>query len=351
MRSKKLRGFTLVELLVVIAIIGVLVGLLLPAVQAAREAARRTQCSNNLKQIALATVSFETSKKRFPGYLESFDIGNAGGTPVRRVAGWHVTLFPSIEQQQLYDMWTSDQYSLFTNLPDFCPDIAIFRCPTDSLIQGDEAFSKNSYVANNGFWDDRSSGGLGPILSQTRSNGMFVNRVNVAGGGQDEAGNVLSTSVFAPTAVTMKASDIRDGLSQTIMYSENMVARPWGYTTSAEYLNRISTFNNRTATGMVWLYRTELAGYGAPSGVPLPAPQEKINGRKLQVDMATSPSPSIARPSAGHSGLVTVAFADGSTRTIADETGYHVYTALLCPQSTSSNAPNRLYVLKEADYE
>jgi prepilin-type processing-associated H-X9-DG protein len=98
---------------------------------------------------------------------------------------------------------------------------------------------------------------------------------------------------------------------------------------------------------MVWLYRTEQTAVTAPQ----PLPEEKINGRKWQVDMAASPSPSFARPSAGHAGLVTVAFADGSTRTIADETGYHVYTALLCPQSTSSNAPNKLYVLKEADYE
>lgn len=347
MRSKKLSGFTLVELLVVIAIIGVLVGLLLPAVQAAREAARRTQCLNNLKQIALATASFETSKKRYPGYLESFDLATVAGKPVRRIAGWHVTLFPSMEQQQLYDVWTSDQASLFGALPDFCPDIAGFRCPTDSLVQGDESFSKNSYVSNNGFWDDGSPAGLTPVTSQSRANGIFMNKVNVGGGAVDELGNDLATSVFAYTGVTMKASDIRDGLSQTIMYSENMVARPWGYLSTSEYASRISTFNNRTATGMVWLYRTEQPSVSAP----LPAPQEKINGRKWQVDMVATPSPSIARPSAGHSGLVSVAFADGSTRTIADETGYHVYTALLCPQSSSSNAPNKAYMLKEADYE
>lgn len=97
---RKARGFTLVELLVAISIIGVLLGLLLPAVQQAREAARRMQCQNNLKQIGLAFQNYESSYRRFPpGYISRVDsVGNEIGPGW----GWASQILPQIEQSALH---------------------------------------------------------------------------------------------------------------------------------------------------------------------------------------------------------------------------------------------------------
>jgi prepilin-type N-terminal cleavage/methylation domain-containing protein/prepilin-type processing-associated H-X9-DG protein len=123
MRSAKIRrsrrpfvGFTLVELLVVIAIIGILVALLLPAIQAAREAARRSSCVNNLKQIALAALNFESSQQRLPpGYLASLNPANPieeteNGNAARpqQFTGVFPYLLPYMEATQVRDLMTKD---------------------------------------------------------------------------------------------------------------------------------------------------------------------------------------------------------------------------------------------------
>ena len=102
---KRARGFTLVELLVVIAIIGVLVALLLPAIQAAREAARRSSCVNNLKQIGVALLNHESHNKEFP---QGISIAAKGKTPVpvnerKSNWGWAAHILPYMEQQDLYN--------------------------------------------------------------------------------------------------------------------------------------------------------------------------------------------------------------------------------------------------------
>src|SRR5829696_1017895 len=99
-RTRRRRAFTLVELLVVIAIIGILVALLLPAIQAAREAARRAQCQNNLHNVALATLNYESTKKRFPNAM-TFDKTKSGSIQTESNGigpNWIVEILPFMEE-------------------------------------------------------------------------------------------------------------------------------------------------------------------------------------------------------------------------------------------------------------
>ena len=98
----KRSGFTLVELLVVIAIIGVLVAMLLPALQGARNSARSTQCKNNLRQLGLGIINFESTTGRFPASAIYSDDG-------KPLLSWRVHILPFIEQQHLYEQFRFDE--------------------------------------------------------------------------------------------------------------------------------------------------------------------------------------------------------------------------------------------------
>src|SRR5437773_5561731 len=114
MPSTKLRSaFTLVELLVVIAIIGVLVALLLPAVQTAREAARRMQCTNNLKQMAIASHNIHDVTQYFPSGHRTTFVGNASGGTAVYYNNCFIQMLPYIEQQPLFNQY--DETLLNTN--------------------------------------------------------------------------------------------------------------------------------------------------------------------------------------------------------------------------------------------
>ena len=135
------KGFTLVELLVVIAIIGLLVALLLPAVQAAREAARRAQCLNNLKQIGLACLNYESARRELPpGCIGIANDGNKS----RITTSWGIEILPFMEQQAIFDLFdfTNDR-GFFDNTPGATGVsnveagqnwISGYICPTDEFV-------------------------------------------------------------------------------------------------------------------------------------------------------------------------------------------------------------------------
>lgn len=130
---RKHRGFTLIELLVVIAIIAILIALLLPAVQQAREAARRSQCKNNLKQIGLAIHNYESTYNTFPALrLDHARIRpNSTSAPGWTALGWMTSILPFVEQKNLYD-----QYDFNRNWYDPVNEsvvstiIPAYKCPT-----------------------------------------------------------------------------------------------------------------------------------------------------------------------------------------------------------------------------
>ncbi len=190
-------GFTLVELLVVIAIIGVLVALLLPAVQAAREAARRTQCKNNLKQIGLALHNYEAARKTFPpGYISTATTINGPGTGPGW--GWGAHILPYLEESSLpVDMKRPITDPIHDQVR--VVSLAAFRCPSDSV-------ELPVFPVQNA---------SGSTLTQV----AFGNYVGVAGTFEvsvfpDEGTGIL----FRNRAIAVK--QITDGLSHTIMVSE-----------------------------------------------------------------------------------------------------------------------------------
>lgn len=180
MRSDPCRrnAFTLVELLVVIAIIGILVAMLLPAVQSAREAARRTQCQNNLKNIALALLNYESSAGVLPAGVQ-FDEGQAPQVSDMFRPNWVIDILPFFEQQGLYDSFDLDEpISAPVNRLARGTEIPSMLCPTDTgaatLFSGTTSgegdnWARGNYACNgvnqridqsNDAWEDATKRGV-----------------------------------------------------------------------------------------------------------------------------------------------------------------------------------------------
>lgn len=195
------KGFTLVELLVVIAIIGLLVALLLPAVNAAREAARRTQCKNNIRQLGLATLNYESSFRTLP---PSAKVDTSASTTGNNVSwGVHGRILPFVEESALYDKIDTEIAWDFQTAIDGLR-IPIFQCPSDARAGelrdpggGKARLFSTTYGFNMGTWF------------------VFDPRTRRGGDG-----------AFYPNS-NLRLARVADGTSKTLMVSEVKAWQPY----------------------------------------------------------------------------------------------------------------------------
>lgn len=230
MRPAKRGGFTLVELLVVIAIIGILVALLLPAIQAAREAARRTQCVNNLKQLAVGVHNYSDTYRTFPsGYITNFPAPAQEGVLEQSVWGWGALLLPFVEQGPLFSQLDVGNRTLHANLTTtdgraaLQTRLATFVCPSDSgpvLNNFSEAHADNPADTNAPHYRRYVTSNGTDIIPIAKSN-----YVGVACSSVSTTPPVNPVTYGPPTGVFYQNSDTRfsdvtDGTSQTLMFGE-----------------------------------------------------------------------------------------------------------------------------------
>lgn len=300
------QGFTLIELLVVIAIIAILIALLLPAVQQAREAARRSTCKNNLKQIALALHNYHDVYKTFPINWESGPW--AGWNENTRGMSWMVRILPFVEQKPLQDRvnWNGrerDNRFISTRV------IPVYVCPSDSTSEGTVGIERSRANASNttrqgiAMGNRRGVTNYKAVAGNNWGWGRWRFRQNVGRcansyNGLDCGNGFICRSRTRP--FTTRMSDIQDGTSNTFALGE---AVPRWCTHSWWYW-----FNGTTAT----------------VGIPLNAPAR--SGRTLEQDWGNWPDnySFMSR----HPGGAHFAMVDGSSRFVNENINLSLYRYL-----------------------
>lgn len=293
------RGFTLVELLVVIAIIGILVGLLLPAVQAAREAARRMQCSNNLKQIGLAIHGHhDTHRFLIPTTVAECPVGSVVNPD--GFANSYTLLLPFIEQGSQYNLWDL-KIQTSRQPPDaFRVHVPTYVCPSRPT----PVFSSNDPVTpGGGLGDYAPNYGTVNGVNNDKADGPVVWPRYTSG--TDSSNNIIITTFTG----RIKIGDIIDGTSNTAVFGEKHI-RPSSLRGRAE--DRSIFFGTNNVTRRVMGIQAN-----NPNNVRPLSPPNNENG-------------AFANQTFGgpHSGICMFAFCDGSTRPVPLSVDLKVLTAI-----------------------
>jgi len=328
MAGSRRRGFTLIELLVVIAIIAVLIALLLPAVQAAREAARRSQCVNNLKQIGLAIHNYISTNDTLP---PGGGMNNTGNYSPQN-ASMKIPLLPFLEQGPLYNacnfssggFWTSDP--TYSNSTITVTKIASFLCPSD----GNPGNLSNLTNLNGAT--------LGVVAVSSYGNNYGTNR-NLNGGvptGPDWWLGNLNQGPGNGWPIITTASII-DGLSNTAMFSEFIKGTAGAYRSrlGADWNQANGSWNSgsnlldsqqcQASTTYCWDYKGEYWSYhdGGRGGM-----YTHINTPNTKSCYAGSPWDGFDTAASNHSGGVNMLFLDGSVKFIKSSVSYQTYWAI-----------------------
>lgn len=237
-RSGLPHGFTLIELLVVIAIIAVLIALLLPAVQQAREAARRTQCKNNLKQLGLALHNYHDTLSVFPfGGSYGPDFVNGSNTGPSGF-NWRVFILPYIDQANLYNQLTLlnpatasiNAASTWKTIPQHLIKIPGYRCASetasDTPTGRDDSYSPatsaiSNYVGSAGASATHPYAGVGcGVCLDSQANCQCTDQGTVGGWHYASAISGGGSGIFSLRATNVSMKDVNDGTSNTLLVGE-----------------------------------------------------------------------------------------------------------------------------------